>query len=205
MVPVVFQEWSKLLRAHKAGDRVLEIGAVPTDHSLLNLPEFDGCRERIGINFDSGESYGAGAKSSSDRYKIIKGNSNNMSMFPESYFDTVVSNSVIEHDKFFWLSLKEIRRVAKPGALVIIMSPGYDELENVRLDTWKSRLRRLLVNKTYFLTRGTTTLFVHSWPGDYYRFSPDCYKEVIMKGMRDVTVYSFLIPPRIVGIGFNDK
>ena len=56
-----------------------------------------------------------------------------------------------------------------------------------------------------FLFKGTTTLHIHNWPGDYYRFSPQCYREVLLEGMDNVHVYSVMIPPRIVGIGYVNK
>jgi hypothetical protein len=52
---------------------------------------------------------------------------------------------------------------------------------------------------------GIPTLWVHNFPGDYYRFSIQAFKDVIFEGMKDVKVYSILIPPRIIGIGYNVK
>lgn len=45
--------------------------------------------------------------------------------------------------------MQEIRRVAKQGALIIIKSHGYGQLEKIRLKTCKSRLRRMLVNTVW--------------------------------------------------------
>lgn len=205
MTPQVFQEFTKILKARAVGDRVLEIGAVPTSDSLLNLPVFDKCSERVGINLDGGESYTAGQASDEARYRIVKGNANEMTMFADDSFDAVICNSVIEHDKFFWKTLDEVRRVTCDGGLVVIASPGYDQLKNVRLDSWKAKLRAKIIDNLYFLFKGTTTLHVHNWPGDYYRFSPQCYEEVIMKGLSDVEVYSIMIPPRVFGVGVVRK
>jgi len=48
-------------------------------------------------------------------------------------------------------------------------------------------------------------LRIHNWSGDYYRFSPQAYKDVIFDGMKVVEVYSIMVPPRISGIGYNVK
>ncbi|MEM8752216.1 MAG: methyltransferase domain-containing protein [Pseudomonadota bacterium] len=201
MTPLVFQEFTRILEARDVGDRVLEIGAVPTADSLLNLSVFDDCAELVGINLDGGESYTMGRASDAARYQIVKGDANEMTCFEDDSFDTVVCNSVIEHDKFFWKTIEEVRRVTRAGGLVVFASPGYDELKNVRLDGWKANLRRTLIDNLYFLFKGTTTLHVHNWPGDYYRFSPQCYREVLFKDFDGVEVYSIMIPPRVFGIG----
>ncbi|PQA85380.1 methyltransferase domain-containing protein [Hyphococcus luteus] len=205
MTPQMFAEFEKILSGRNVGERVLEIGAVPTSDSLLNLKAFDNCAERVGVNLDGGESYIFGATSDEKRYNIVKANANDMPQFSDSYFDTIITNSVIEHDKFFWKTISEIKRIAKNGALIAIASPGYDILDNVRLPALKTKIRRFLINKFHFLTLGTSTLDIHNWPGDYYRFSPQCYREVLFEGMENVEVYSVMIPPRIIGIGYNKK
>lgn len=205
MSPDLFEEFERILAGRDVGDRILEIGAVPTSHSLLNMKRFSSVKELIGVNLDGGESYKQGDSSQNNKYKIIKANSNDLSCFSDNYFDTVLSNSVIEHDKFFWKSLAEIRRVARKGALVVIASPGFDELQNIRKfprNDFKKRLIQKIFSRVY---RGVPTLKIHGWPHDYYRFSPQAYREVIMEGMSDVQIYSIKIPPRIFGIGYNQN
>jgi hypothetical protein len=36
---------------------------------------------------------------------------------------------------------------------------------------------------------------------DYYRFSTDSYREVILAGLDDVQIWYFMAPPRIFGFG----
>ena len=110
MVPEIYARWRELVANYQVGDKILEIGAVPTSDSLLNLEAFKSCSTLLGINLDGGGSYQIGSSSLRNSYEIIKGNTNHMDCFENDYFDTVVSNSVMEHDNFFWKTMGEIRR-----------------------------------------------------------------------------------------------
>ena len=114
----------------------------------------------------------------------VQGNANDMGMFEDESFDLVVSNATLEHDKHFWLSVGEMRRVLAPGGLLIIGTPGY--IENPERDQG----------------RATSTYRVH-YRFDYYRFSAQAFREVFFAGMEDVAVQSILQPPRIIGLGFK--
>jgi SAM-dependent methyltransferase len=146
VIDIVFQEFERVLSERKIGQCVLEIGAVPTSHSLLNLKAVSSASERIGINLDSGASYKLGKLTLQNDYRIIKANANNMTCFQDNMFDTVLCNSTLEHDKYFWKTVSEIRRVAKEGALIVIGTPGYDNLANVQLRTNKDKIRYFLIS-----------------------------------------------------------
>lgn len=220
MSPEMFEEFEKIFSTRSVVGAVLEIGAVPTSDSLLNIGVFGGVSKRVGINLDGGESYSIGDAGQANDYEIIKGNANNMTGFEDDSFDVVICNSVFEHDKFFWKSISEIRRVARDGALIVIGIPGYDKLENLkpvmprrvrgsfkRRVKYKARQFATKVLRRVFpeLSTETPTLCVHNWPGDYYRFSPQALKEVFFEGMKDVEIYSVMVPPRVIGIGYNVK
>ena len=51
-----------------------------------------------------------------------------MAFFPDQRFDVVLCNAVLEHDRFFWETLAEIRRVTRAGGLVVIGTPGFRDL-----------------------------------------------------------------------------
>ncbi len=65
-----------------------------------------------------------------------------MECFCDARFDVVLCNAVIEHDRYFWKTIEEIKRVAKPGGLVVIGAPGYARLKGEGI---KSFLRKLPV------------------------------------------------------------
>ena len=120
MHPSVFKVFEEICRAGKIRGAVLEIGATPDDSTLLNLPSLAGAAEKIGIN-----------KTGSSRFrdfKILEADANDMACFPEQRFDVVLCNAVLEHDRFFWKTLAEIRRVVRVGGLVVIGTPGYRQL-----------------------------------------------------------------------------
>jgi SAM-dependent methyltransferase len=176
---------------------VLEIGATPDETTLLNLPALAGAGEKIGINL-------AGASRFRD-VSILQMNANDMSVFSAGRFDVVLCNAVLEHDRCFWKTLAEIRRVTRLGGLVVIGTPGYRELDGER------RFRRLLSRLSRFSKKpdgwawqhSTLTLGVHNFPGDYYRFSEQTFREVFLEGMAEITIRSVLTPPRIIGGGIR--
>lgn len=199
MHETVYAEFERICRERAAGGAVLEIGAVPSDESLLCLRALAGATEKVGVSLD-GPSRHAG-------FGILKANSNDLAGFEDGRFDTVLCNSVLEHDPRFWKTLSEIRRVAKPGALVAIGVPGYGPASASRPPRLLRRMARVP-----FLGRGiapwlegvdasTPTLVVHDFPGDYYRFSEQAVREVFLEGLVDVEVRTVLNPPRFIGVG----
>jgi SAM-dependent methyltransferase len=180
---------------------VLEVGAIPSNSSLLCMKSLKNATEKIGINLNGPYEY--------QDFRIVQGNANCMECFADNQFDTVLCNATLEHDKYFWKTIAEIKRVTKPNGLIAIGTPGYDWLPLERL---KRPLRVLLripsVRKfsddhLLWLLRSTLTINLHNAPGDYYRFSPQAFKEVFFEGLRDVEVYPVLLPPTIMGSGIK--
>ena len=210
MHPRVYRAFERVCAERGAGGQVLEIGAVPDETSLLNMRALAGAASKTGLNLDGPYSFGG--------YEIVQGNANDMACFESGSFDTVLCNAVLEHDPFFWKTLAEIRRVTKPGGLVVIGAPGYRELWKGRLirsqgaaparggrESWLNALGRRLSACRLFdlLINATPTFRVHNEPGDYYRFSLQAFRDVFFGGMRDVRVRSILLPPRLIGSGLK--
>lgn len=154
--------------------RALEVGGYVGARSLLRASELSDS-ERWCINLvdqpgDTG-------------IRHVVGNANHMPMFDDDSFDLVVSNAMLEHDKQFWLSIAEMRRVLAPGGLLLIGVPGFV----------KSRRDR---------GAATTTYHVH-YRFDYYRFSRRAVRDVFLDGFEDVKVKPILDPPRIIGHGLK--
>jgi SAM-dependent methyltransferase len=152
-------------------ERVLEVGGVMGEGSLLRFPELAGA-ERYCLNLV--------AMPSDDGITAVKGNANDMSMFKRDSFDLVVCCSTLEHDKRFWLSVAEMRRVLRPGGLLVVGVPGY--VKDAERDQGRS----------------TLTYRVH-YSFDYYRFSEQAMREVIFEGMERVRVRPLGTPPRLIG------
>lgn len=124
-----------------------------------------------------------------------------MPFFEDGSFDAVLSNAVLEHDPFFWKSLKEMKRVTRPGGALVIGVPGYTRLFGERtLHRVASRIPFCYRYLNVFAS-GTFTLGVHEAPGDYYRFSAQALKDVFFADMENVEVTSLMLPPRLIGSG----
>ncbi len=196
MHPAIFTEFDRICRARGAGGDVLEIGAVASDDTLLGLPSLATARSRIGVSLD-GPFRHAGCD-------VLGVDANDMRCFADASFDTVLTNSVLEHDRHFWRTLAEIARVARPGALIVIGVPGFAKLAGERI---ASRAGRLPIVGTILrrcvpgALASTPTLQVHEFPADYYRFSPQAARDVFLEHLDATEVRMLLVPPRIIAVG----
>ena len=193
----VYQEFERICAARRITGSVLEVGAIPDDGSLLCMKSLAGASEKIGIDF-------LGPHEFRD-FKIVQGNANSMDCFPNDRFDVVLCNATLEHDKYFWKTVAEIKRVARPGGFVVIGVPGYTRVKGKAAKSVLARmplLRRLRFHEYLnVLFTGTVTYQIHNHPGDYYRFSPQAVKEVFLEGLEQIEVRSIMLPPRIIGMG----
>jgi SAM-dependent methyltransferase len=172
--PKVKRRFHQIIR--KSGirpERALEVGGLMGEDSLLRFPELAGA-ERYCLNL---------VELPSDReITAVTGNANDMSAFKRDWFDLVLCCSTLEHDKRFWLSVAEMRRVLRPGGLLVVGVPGY--VRDEERDQG----------------RATLTYRVH-YRFDYYRFSEQAMREVIFEGMERVRVRPMMTPPRLIGHG----
>jgi SAM-dependent methyltransferase len=200
MHPKIYRKFEQICSAHNITGSVLEIGAIPTKDSLLCMKSLQNAAEKIGVNIDGPYKY--------RDFTILKGNANKLSFFDEGQFDVTLCNGVLEHDRFFWKTVSEIRRITKPGGLIAIGTPGYGQSLNLSFLGKNNIVVRALRKIRWFtsvpaLFRTTLTLEVHNAPGDYYRFSPQAFREVLFEGMENVKIYSVMMPPIIIGTGTN--
>lgn len=202
MLPRVYQEFERICARRGVRGAVLEVGAIPSDRSLLCMQALSGATEKIGINLDGPCEY--------KDFRILRGDANCMDCFEDSRFDAVLCNAVLEHDMQFWKAIAEMKRVTKAGGLIVIGAPAYGR----RLPEGRARLPRAargisLVRKAFSqgllfcLSRGTLTVRVHNAPGDYYRFSAQTFREVFFEGMHSVQVCSVMMPPILIGSGLK--
>jgi SAM-dependent methyltransferase len=196
MHPRVFDEFERLCREYGAGGDVIEIGAVASPDSLLCLPAIAHARSRIGVNLAGDARY--------RNWRIVGADATDLAGFADASFDTVLANAVLEHVPAFWRALAEMRRIARPGALLVVGVPGYAAggprsmvQRMARLPLLGRAVRRLAPAAM----ASTPTLVVHDFPGDYYRFSPQAVRDVFLDGLERREVRTILAPPRIVGAG----
>jgi SAM-dependent methyltransferase len=159
-------------------ERALEVGGLMGGGSLLRFPELEQA-ERYCLNLRS--------LPSEDGITAVRGNANNMrGLFRSNWFDLVLCCSTLEHDKRFWHSVAEMRRVLRPGGLLILSVPGY--VRDPETDSGRS----------------TLTYRVH-YTFDFYRFSEQAVRQVFFEGMERVRVRPFMTPPRIFGYGYKPR
>ncbi len=191
----VYREFESICSRECAGGAVLEVGASPGHRCLLDMKCLGTASSRVGLNIDGPFSL--------DRYEIVKGN--DMSMFAGDAFDTVLCNAVLEHDPYFWKTLSELKRVAKPGGLIVIGAPGYGEWRSATVVRKVLKRLPLVSTVAHSLVSSTPTLNIHAAPGDYYRFSEQAFREVFLEGLDDVVTTTVMMAPRIIGWGRKPK
>lgn len=164
MSPLVFDAFAsiaKRLYSAKSPEAVLEIGAG--GWTLLSIPNFV-LSQRVALNlrFDT-------VTEQLQQTRRVIGNSNEME-FPDESFDCVMSCSAMEHDKYFWRTVSEAKRVLKHGGVFIVGVPIYMTLPSD-------------INFT------TVTYARHglSYNADFYRFSEQAVREVFFEGYSEVT------------------
>lgn len=178
---------------------MLEIGATPSADTLLRLPALAGARRRVGVNLDGHHRFGD--------IEILQADGNSLVGLPgfdDESFDTVLCNSVLEHDRFFWRTLAEMKRLTRPGGVIGIGVPGYMKLPLERLAARAARALGWIGVPARVrdpLQAATLTLQVHNYPGDYYRFSPQAVAEVFLEGLVDIELHALMMPPRVIGFG----
>lgn len=52
-------------------------------------------------------------------------------------YDVIVSGQSLEHNEFFWLTLKEIDRVLKPGGIMCLIAPSSGPIHRNPYDCWR--------------------------------------------------------------------
>ena len=177
MHPDQFRAFDRICAERGAGGSVLEVGAVPADDTLLCLGALAGAARKVGINIDGPATW--------RDFDILKADADDLSLFRDGEFDTVLCNAVLEHDLHFWRAVAEMRRVTRPGGLIVIGVPGFVEGGPA---PWWARMDRVPVVRRLFRRRrasllaSTPVLGIHDFPSDYYRFSPRAVAELTTAG-----------------------
>jgi SAM-dependent methyltransferase len=162
--PAVFDCFADIVGRRLVSDRpltALEVGAG--GWTLLSIPAFsNGTRVALNLQFNSITDQLANTS------RVI-GNGNKLP-FADASFDCVLSCSVLEHDRYFWRSTREVRRVLKPGGYFIAGVPVYMTLPEDREFTTRTYARHGM-----------------AYDADYYRFSEQAVREVFFENYSEVT------------------
>ena len=160
----MFDCFAALVTRRLGSDRAwtsLEVGAG--GWTLLSMPALaNGMRVALNLRFD------AITEQLANTSRVI-GSGNNLP-FADSSFDCVMSCSVLEHDRMFWRSTREIHRVLKPGGFFIVGVPIYMTLPD---------------DKDF--TTLTYARHGRAYDADYYRFSAQAVREVFFENYSAIT------------------
>ena len=196
--PEVRLAFERICGAESIQGAVLEVGAWPGPDSLLDLPSLNTADRRIGINREPVTDDPEG--------RIRIGDANDLSDFADGEFGCVLSNSMLEHDIRFWLSLSEMRRVTAPGGLIVIGVPGFRGMGPGSWIGAQGLLRRTVVALAERIPwapwlASTITLGEHQYPDDYYRFTEQAVRGLFLEGLEHPRCHWLMTPPRIIGWG----
>lgn len=202
MHPKIFREFDKMVRKYNVRGKVLEIGAIPNENTLLMLPSLAGT-DRIGLNLEGG---------AVGNIEIIKANANQMP-FPDNHFNCVLCNATLEHDMYFWKTCDEMKRVTKDKGLIILGVPGFTRFpygtayKTYRCMSEMPKMKSLaqrIYNKMPIpgvIKYSTLTYIIHSAPDDFWRFSASSVEKVLLANCSNIEVRKLMMPPRLIGIG----
>lgn len=153
--------------ADPRGLAVLEVGSQDFNGTVKPLFVDRGCASYVGVDMSAGKGVDVVAPASA-------------LPFDPCSFDIVVSTEMLEHDATFWLSLAEMRRVLKPGGLLILTARGFNEKNQM--------------------------MWYHGYPHDYFRFGPGSFEKILAAtGFESISVATDRYPGHIGWFGTARK
>lgn len=101
---------------------ILDVGATHNMWNYKSAVEANNCQYK---NLD----WGSGAD-----YTV---NSYDWSHIPTNQFDCVISGQAFEHDKYWWRTVANIKKIVKPGAIVIFILPSCGAIHRYPVDCYR--------------------------------------------------------------------
>lgn len=182
------------------GPDVLELGSIESTAKRFRAALPSDTRY-LGVNLD--------VEAEGDGWRIVRGTANHLDL-EDASFDAVICNAMLEHDPAFWLSIGEAKRVLRSGGILYLAAPGFSarvgRLAKVGLRT-KGALHRIgwgeRIIRSHFFGGliSTRTYPFHARPDDYWRFSPEAMRRVLLAHLDVLEVREVYSPPRIFGVG----
>ena len=180
----IARECAAFARTYETRGPYLEISNDAPHHAVLLHEQFAGETRHF-----IGPKEGADAGDVSTEV----GDPNDMrALYADGQFGTVLWTSALAHDKRFWLTLEEIRRVLAPGGTLVVVAPGFSKGSAQAGIT-------ITGQKGNAISNATITHRVQASP-DYWRVSPQAVREVILDGFDVLDVKAIMVPPRIFGV-----
>src|ERR1035441_8400096 len=188
------------LRFPPPGPDVLELGSIEWTAKRFRAALPTETRY-LGINLE-GDAEG-------DGWRIVQGTANDLDLEDASQ-DAVICNAMLEHDPAFWRSVSEAKRVLRPGGLFYLGVPGFSTTVSrvarvgMRLEVWLDQMGwggRIVRSRLLGSLVSTRTFPFHEYPGDYWRFSLEATRSVLLANLEVLELREVHYPPRILGVG----
>ena len=188
----ILMVFRRLAEKYEIKGPCLEVGASRPDKAIIGGEYFKDLK-RHALNLkDLSKDYAAASG-----ITFHRGNSNDMrSLFPDGMFNTVISNAVLEHDRYFWLSVAEMKRILAPGGILLLGVPGFLRVAKTKVESDDAEAEEAEAESKNPVAR---TVGIHS-PPDYWRFSPQAFKRVLLEGLELRSLNTYLDPPRIIAV-----
>jgi SAM-dependent methyltransferase len=183
----IVQEFEKLAQKYGVWGPYLEIGTSRQTQAVTSADHFKGTERHL-VNIAESDGLNGASFYQCDTHDM-------RGLFADGCFGTVIANATLEHDKHFWLSVEEMKRVLAPGGILMVVASGFSQAP-------KQAGIQILGPKGNPVPHTTPTYEVHGSP-DYWRFSPQAMKQVILDGFEVKEVRSMMMPPRIVGVAMK--
>ena len=176
-------EFGRLVDKQDTVGPYLQIGV--TDPEQCALADLSGERHALGAGLDDGDGPAG--------ITCHRGGPSDLARFPDGRFRTVLWNDGLAHDRAFWRTIDELRRILAPGGTLVLSVPGFSNVPDRAGVT-------VVGPKGNPIPDTTPTYRIHGAP-DFWRISPQAMRQVILDGFDEVEVKVSAMPPRIVGIG----
>jgi SAM-dependent methyltransferase len=182
MMPQLLNHFQAMGEKYEMAGPYLEVGSAGGPRAILSGRYFKERPDRFAINL-------LDVQPGKD-IAFRKGNANDMhALFPDDKFRTVLSNAVLEHDRYFWRSIEEMKRVLAPGGILALGAPAFIPREQTGVS----------IAGLPAAARATVTYDVHARP-DYWRFSRQAFQDVICEGLELLELRVIGKIPRLVAV-----
>lgn len=106
--------------------KILDVGSYNVNGTFRKALNAEQQGNYVGLDISAGSNV-----------NIVPADPYSWTEIPDESFDIVISGSAFEHTEFFWLTIKEIARVVRPGGKVCIIAPARWHLHCYPVDCWR--------------------------------------------------------------------
>ena len=179
----VAAEFARFVERQETTGPYLQIGVG--DPARCGLAQLSGERHALGQGLEPGVT--------DDGIVCHAGGPADLNRFVDGQFETVMWNGALAHDRAFWRTLDELRRILASGGTLILSVPGFSNAPDRAGVT-------IAGPKGHPIPDTTPTYRIHGAP-DFWRISPQAMRQVVLEGFDQIDVKVTGMPPRIFGVG----